>query len=509
MSMKKIKRVLIANRAEIALRITRTLKELDIEAIAVYEKPDGDAYHLRFADRIVLIGDGPVKDYLDIGKILRAARDGGADAIHPGYGFLSESVAFAEACEQAGLIFIGPPAMVVRNLGNKVTAREIAFRAGIPLIPGTQNLSSGDAGMDEVKDFVRQHGFPIMLKATAEGGGRGIRILRDGDDIKAQMSQARSEALCAFNDDRIYIEKVIDRARHIEVQILADCYGNVIHLGTRDCSIQRRHQKLLEVAPADLPADLTETLQSAAVAAARAAGYVNAGTVEFLVRPETKEYWFLEVNTRLQVEHTVTEMITGVDIVRRQILIAEGRALDFRQDQVRLNGIAVEARINSEDPRNHFMPEGGKHIDIYQPPGGPFIRLDGAIYRGYRIPAEYDSLLAKLIVWGYEWGQTVRRLRRALGDFTIVGPKTTIPLYLSICDEASFRQRKFDTGYVEAHPLEIGDAVLSGDILIDLEAMKMHTHIVSEVDGRISDILVESGDTVDVGDRLMIIQTGA
>jgi pyruvate carboxylase subunit A len=283
----------------------------------------------------------------------------------------------------------------------------------------------------------------------------------------------------------------------------------VIHLGTRDCSIQRRHQKLLEVAPADLPADLTETLQSAAVAAARAAGYVNAGTVEFLVRPETKEYWFLEVNTRLQVEHTVTEMITGVDIVRRQILIAEGRALDFRQDQVRLNGIAVEARINSEDPRNHFMPEGGKHIDIYQPPGGPFIRLDGAIYRGYRIPAEYDSLLAKLIVWGYEWGQTVRRLRRALGDFTIVGPKTTIPLYLSICDEASFRQRKFDTGYVEAHPLEIGDAVLSWDILIDLEAMKMHTHIVSEVDGRISDILVESGDTVDVGDRLMIIQTGA
>ena len=582
--MKKIKRVLIANRGEIALRITRTLKELDIEAIAVYEKPDEDAYHLRFADRTILIGEGPVKDYLDVGKILRAARDSGADAIHPGYGFLSESAAFAAACEQEGLIFIGPPAEVIRNLGNKVIAREIAFRAGIPMIPGTKSLPPGDAGMEEVKAFARQHGFPIMLKATAGGGGRGIRILREADDVKVQMAQAQSEALLAFNDDRVYIEKVIDRARHIEVQILADCNGNVVHLGTRDCSIQRRHQKLLEVAPADLPADLTETLQDAAVAVARAAGYVNAGTVEFLVRPETQEYWFLEVNTRLQVEHTVTEMITGVDIVRRQILIAEGRALDFRQDQVRFKGIAVEVRINTEDPRNHFMPEGGKHIDIYQPPGGPCIRLDGAIYRGYRIPAEYDSLLVKLIVWGYEWEQTIRRLQRALGDFTIVGPKTTIPLYLSICDETNFRQRKFDTDYVEAHPeifnyqeqvhyviddtvykapadvedkadarteqaakhedpihfagkkhvtsqeiealrkrgvirspikgkvskvpLEIGDAVLSGDILIDLEAMKMHTHIVSEVDGRISDILVEAGDAVDVGDKLMIIQTG-
>jgi pyruvate carboxylase subunit A len=581
--MKKIKRVLIANRGEIALRITRTLKDLDIEVIAVYEKPDGDAYHLRFADRIVFIGDGPVKDYLDIGKIINAALENGADAIHPGYGFLSESAEFADACEKAGLIYIGPSAEVIRKLGNKVIAREIAAGAGIPLIPGTQSLSPGDAGIEEVKRFAQEHGYPIMLKATAGGGGRGIRIVREGDDIGVQMSQARSEAMLAFNDDRIYLEKVIEKARHVEVQILADCYGNVIHLGTRDCSIQRRHQKLLEIAPADLPADLAITLQQAAVTVARLAGYVSAGTVEFLVRPETNEYWFLEVNTRLQVEHTVTEMITGVDIVRRQILIAEGRVLDLLQEEFRIKGIAVEVRINSEDPHNSFLPDGGKHIDIYQPPGGPGIRLDGAVYRGFRIPAEYDSLLAKLVVWGYQWEQTIQRLQRALSDFTIVGPKTTIPFYLSICNEADFRQCKFNTDYVDTHPeifnypdqvhyviedtvykapaaaveesgqiedhaakrkdimelaakkhvntqeiealrkmgiirspikgkiskmfLEIGDEVLSGDILIDLEAMKMHTHIVSEVDGRISDILVEEGYVVDVGDSLMIIQT--
>jgi len=584
--MKKIKRVLIANRGEIALRITKTLKELDLEAIAVYEKPDSDAYHLRFADKAILIGEGPVTDYLNIDKIIQAALDSHCDAIHPGYGFLSENAAFAAACEQAGLIFIGPPAEVIRNLGNKIIARDIASRAGLPLIPGTESLPPGDACLNAIQAFAKEHGYPIMLKATAGGGGRGIRILRDGTYTKMQLNQVQAEASLAFGDDRIYIEKVIEKARHIEVQILADCYGNAVHLGTRDCSIQRRQQKLLEIAPAHLPPSLAETLHGAAVDMAKAAGYVNAGTVEFLVRPETKEYWFLEVNPRLQVEHTVTEMITGLDIVRRQILIAEGRALDFRQEEVRIKGIAVEVRINMEDPHNDFMPEGGKHIDIYDPPGGPGIRLDGGIYRGYRIPADYDSLLVKLVVWGYEWEQTIKRLKRTLNDFTIVGPKTTIPLYLSICDEPNFQKQNFDTGYLDEHQeifnypeqilyllddtvykakadvddkaavkaaqtaaaeedmlalakkkhvtaqdietlrkigvirspikgkivkvlLEIGDEVLAGDILIDLEAMKMHTHIMSEVDGRISDILVETGDAVDVGDTLMIIQTGS
>jgi acetyl/propionyl-CoA carboxylase alpha subunit len=579
--MKKIKKVLIANRGEVALRITRTLKELDIAAITIYEKSDSDAYYLRFADKAVMIGDHPVKDYLDIEKMIRAAREQNVDAIHPGYGFLSESAEFAEACEKAGIIFIGPPSHVIRNLGNKVIAREIAARAGIAIIPGTESLPSGKPGRDAVAAFANQYGYPIMLKATAGGGGRGIRKLQDNADLNTQIEQARSEALLAFNDDRIYVEKAIENARHIEIQILADRYGNVAHLGSRDCSIQRRHQKLLEIAPADLPADVAEAMHQAAVAVAKEARYVNAGTVEFLVNPQTGEFWFLEVNPRLQVEHTVTEMITGVDIVRHQILIAEGRVLDFRQEQIRFNGIAIEVRINAEDPHNNFLPEGGKHVDIYQSPGGPGIRLDGIIYRGYRIPTTYDSLLVKLIVWGYEWNQTVSRLKRALSDFNIVGPKTTIPLYLSICDEPNFQQRKFDTSYVEAHPeifnypepihyviedtvykaqideqevakakadepikkedlirltekkhltaqdiealgkagiirspikgkvtkvtLEIGDVVLVGDILIDLEAMKMHTHIISEVDGRISDVLVEPGDNVDVGDTLVII----
>ena len=450
--MKKIKKVLIANRGEVALRITRTLKELDIAAITIYEKSDSDAYYLRFADKAVMIGDHPVKDSLDTEKIIRAAREQNVDAIHPGYGFLSESFEFAEACEKAGIIFIGPPSHVIRNLGNKVIAREIAARAGIAIIPGTESLPSGKPGIDAVAAFANQYGYPIMLKATAGGGGRGIRKLRDDADLNTQIERARSEARLAFNDDRIYVEKAIENARHIEIQILADRYGNVAHLGSRDCSIQRRHQKLLEIAPADLPADVAEAMHQAAVAVAKEARYVNAGTVEFLVNPKTGEFWFLEVNPRLQVEHTVTEMITGVDIVRHQILIAEGRVLDFRQEQIRFNGIAIEVRINAEDPHNNFLPEGGKHVDIYQSPGGPGIRLDGIIYRGYRIPTTYDSLLVKLIVWGYEWNQTVSRLKRALSDFNIVGPKTTIPLYLSICDEPNFQQRKFDTSYVEAHP---------------------------------------------------------
>jgi pyruvate carboxylase subunit A len=579
--MKKIKKVLIANRGEVALRITRTLKELDITAVAVYEKSDSDAYYLRFADKAVMIGNRPVKDYLDIEKIIQAARENNVDAIHPGYGFLSESAGFAEACEKAGIIFIGPPSEVMHNLGSKVIAREIALRAGIPIIPGTESLPPGPDGIDAVDAFVNRHGYPIMLKATAGGGGRGIRKLSDKDDLKDLLERARSEAQLAFNDDRLYIEKAIENPRHIEIQVLADRYGNVVHLGSRDCSIQRRNQKLLEIAPANLPAGIAEAMHRAAVAVAKEARYVNAGTVEFLVDSRTGEFWFLEVNTRLQVEHTVTEMITGVDIVRHQILIAEGRALDFTQEQIRVNGIAIEVRINAEDPHNNFLPEGGRHVDIYQSPGGPGIRLDGIIYRGYRIPMAYDSLLVKLIVWGYEWNQTIQRLKRALNDFNIVGPKTTIPLYLSICNEPNFQQRTFDTSYLESHQeifnypepvhyviedtvytaqadepkpspekaaepigkeellrlmekkhltaheietlgkagvirspikgkvtkvvLEIGDVVLVGDILIDLEAMKMHTHIISEVDGRISDVLVEPGDNVDVGDTLLLI----
>lgn len=449
--MKKIQKLLVANRGEIALRIIRTAREMGLSTVAVYEKPDSEAYFLRFADQAILIGDGPRRDYLNIDKIIGAAQKAGADAIHPGYGFLSENPDLAQACVDAGITFIGPPPRVIRDLGNKVVARDIMKKASIPFVPGTGMLSAGDAGLLEAVAFGKTHGYPIMLKALAGGGGRGIRKIAGEEDLRAQLPQARSEARSAFNDDRIYIEKCVESPRHVEVQILADAYGHVMHLGTRDCSIQRRHQKLLEIAPADLPKNVLDAMHQTAIRAAREAGYVNAGTVEFLVDPKTNEFWFMEVNTRLQVEHTVTEILTGIDIIRQQILMAEGETLDIPEERIHLVGKAIQVRINAEDPKNNFMPEGGKRVEVYQSPGGPEIRLDGIVYQGYKIPTDYDSLLVKLTVRGYSWEQTIQRLKRALHDFLIVGPKTTIPFYLSICDEPDFRKGQFTTGYLDEH----------------------------------------------------------
>ena len=450
--MKKIKKVLVANRGEIALRIIRTVKEMDIDTVAVYEKPDSEAYFLRFADQAILIGDGPRKDYLNIDKIIWAAQKAGADAIHPGYGFLSENPDLATACEDAGITFIGPPPQVIRDLGNKVVARNIMKSAHIPFVPGTGTLSGGEEGIREAVEFGSRHGYPIMFKALAGGGGRGIRKITNEDELRVQLPQARSEARSAFNDDRIYIEKCVESPRHIEVQILADAYGHVMHLGTRDCSIQRRHQKLLEIAPADLPPSVLDAMHQTAMQAARQAGYVNAGTVEFLVDPQTNQFWFMEVNTRLQVEHTVTEILTGIDIIRQQILLAEGCRLDIPEERIHLVGKAIQVRVNAEDPKNNFMPEGGKRVEVYQSPGGPEIRLDGIVYQGFKIPTDYDSLLVKLTVRGYSWEQTIQRLKRALNDFLIVGPKTTIPFYLSICNEKDFRRGQFTTSYLDLHP---------------------------------------------------------
>ena len=450
--MKKIHKVLVANRGEIALRIIRTVKEMGLDTAAVYEKPDSEAYFLRFADQAILIGDGPRKDYLNIDKIIWAAQKAGADAIHPGYGFLSENPDLATACEEAGITFIGPPPNVIRDLGNKVVARDMMKKANIPFVPGTGTLSDGEEGIREAVDFGKLHGYPIMFKALAGGGGRGIRKIQSEEELRTQLPQARSEARSAFNDDRIYIEKCVESPRHIEVQILADAYGHVMHLGTRDCSIQRRHQKLLEIAPADLPPSVLDAMHQTAMQAARQAGYVNAGTVEFLVDPQTNQFWFMEVNTRLQVEHTVTEILTGIDIIRQQILLAEGGRLDIPEERIHLVGKAIQVRVNAEDPKNNFMPEGGKRVEVYQSPGGPEIRLDGIVYQGYKIPTDYDSLLVKLTVRGYSWEQTIQRLRRALNDFLIVGPKTTIPFYLSICDEKDFRKGQFTTSYLDLHP---------------------------------------------------------
>jgi acetyl-CoA carboxylase biotin carboxylase subunit len=451
-SKKPIRRVLIANRGEIALRIIRTVKELGLQAVAVYEKPDNESLFIRFADHAVPIGDGPRRDYLNIERMIWAAQKSGADAIHPGYGFLAENADFSEACEKAGIVFIGPPPQVIRDLGDKVKARGIMERAGIPFIPGTDNLSRGEKGIEEALRFGESYGYPIMLKASSGGGGRGIRKVQNAGDLKIQLPLARSEALSAFNDESIYVEKCIEAPRHVEVQILADKYGEAIHLGTRDCSIQRRHQKLLEIAPADLPEPVLRAVHETAVAAAKQARYVNAGTVEFLVDAKTNNFWFMEMNTRLQVEHTVTEFLTGIDIVREQIRIAEGEPLAIPQERIHLMGKAIQVRINAEDPKNNFMPEGGKRVEVYQSPGGPGIRLDGIVYQGYKIPTDYDSLLVKMTVRGYNWEQTVQRLKRALHDFLIVGPRTTIPFYLAICDDPDFGKGVFDTSYLETHP---------------------------------------------------------
>ncbi len=442
-------KILIANRGEIAVRIMRSAGELGIKTVAVYEEADKTAMHIMKADEAVCIGTGPRKDYLDIDRIIQAALKTGAEAIHPGYGFLAENPLFPEKCSAAGLVFIGPPPKVIVDMGSKVIARSTMQRAGIPVVPGTDILDPGDAGRRQAGEFAHRHGFPIMVKAVAGGGGRGIRVARDRDELYRNLKAARSEARMSFGNDAIYLEKSVEFPRHVEVQIVADGHGHVVHLGTRNCSIQRRHQKMIEIAPANLPRDLLEKICADAVQAARAARYVNVGTVEFLVDPEGNHY-FLEVNTRIQVEHTVTEMITGLDLVREQIRIAAGEPLSITQQDVILRGVAIELRINAEDPKNNFMASPGQ-VRIYISPGGHGIRLDGAVYQGYEIPQFYDSMVVKLTVYGFKWKEAVDRLRRALDGFTIAGIKTTIPYYKQIVSDPDFINQEFDTSYVETH----------------------------------------------------------
>ena len=447
------KRILVANRGEIAIRLIRAIQELDYEAIAVYETPDEMSRHIRIADEAILLGDGPRSDYLNIEKVISAAKKADACAIHPGYGFLAENPFFAKACEDAGIIFIGPTSKIISDLGNKVIARKIMADAGIPMVPGTPNLSQGKEGIREALEFASAYGYPIMLKATSGGGGRGIRRIENDQEMTQQIPVARAEALAAFNDDSVYLEKVVVNPKHVEVQILADSHGSVLHLGTRDCSIQRRNQKLIEIAPSMIQnPELLDNICETAVKAAKAANYLNAGTVEFLI-DQDYNYYFMEINTRVQVEHTVTEMITGIDIVRNQINIAFGKPLSFTQDDVNMRGHAIEVRINAEDPKNNFMPEGGKKVSVYRSTGGFGVRLDGFVYQGYTIPEVYDSLLVKLTVHGFTWEETVGRLKRCLQNFHIRGPKTTIPFYLNIANEKDFVSGDFDTSYIETHPI--------------------------------------------------------
>lgn len=444
------RKLLVANRGEIAIRIMRSAQELGIRTVAIYEETDKTAMHIMKSDEAVCIGAGPRKDYLDIDRIIHAAKATGADAIHPGYGFLAENPLFSKRCTEEGLLFVGPPPEVIADMGSKVIARRIMAEAGIPIIPGTPVLSEGEAGEQEALRFAEQHGFPVMIKAVAGGGGRGIRASHSREELLTGLRLARSEARMAFGDDSIYLEKGLRNPRHVEVQILADRFGSVIHLGTRNCSIQRRHQKLVEIAPANLPPLVLERICADAVRAAKAARYVNAGTVEFLI-DDQDQYYFLEVNTRIQVEHTVTEMVTGVDIVREQLRIAAGEPLSLKQEDIQIRGWSIELRINAEDPKNNFMPSPGL-IRVYQSPGGHGVRLDGAIYQGYEIPRFYDSMLVKLTVYGFTWREAVDRLRRALNGFSIVGVPTTIPFYKQIVEDRDFIEQRFDTSYIDTHP---------------------------------------------------------
>jgi acetyl-CoA carboxylase biotin carboxylase subunit len=438
-------KILVANRGEIALRIIRACHDLDIEAVAVYSEADADSLHVALADEAVCIGPPmSAKSYLNIEKIIDTARETGASAVHPGYGYLSEKAAFAQACEDAGLTFIGPTPENLRLAGDKIAAKKRMMDAGVPAIPSSEN---GVDSLAEAISISRDIGYPVMVKASGGGGGRGIRICADSASLEEEYSVAKMEARAAFGNDEVYIEKVIRNPRHIEFQILADHSGHTIHLGERECTIQRRYQKLIEESPSPfLDQKLRDAMGAAAVAAAKAVGYVNAGTIEFLVDGEG-HFYFMEVNSRIQVEHPVTELTTGIDLVREQILLASGRRLSYSEKDIRKRGWAMECRINAEDPQKQFFPSPGK-VDEFRVPGGFGVRLDTHLYKGYELPIFYDSLIAKLVSFDLTRNGAIRIMKRALKEL-IIGPiKTTIPFHLAIMDDPDFIRGVFDTGFV-------------------------------------------------------------
>ena len=445
---KSLTKVLIANRGEIAVRIVRACAEAGIKSVAIYADADRHALHVKKADEAYNIGPDSVAGYLNIHRIVNLAAATGCDGLHPGYGFLSENPQLAQACADRGIHFIGPPADVIARMGDKTAARAAMQQAGVPVTPGTDgNL----AGADEALVAAEGLGYPVMLKATSGGGGRGIRRCEDAQDLRRSYARVVSEAAKAFGRAEVFMEKAIVDPRHIEVQILADHHGNVVHLFERDCSIQRRHQKLIEIAPSPQLSDEQRAhLGQLAVTAATAVGYRNAGTVEFLLDDDGSVY-FMEMNTRLQVEHTVTEQITGIDIVQEQFRIAAGYPLGYGQDRVQMRGYAMQFRINAEDPRNDFLPSFGR-ITRYFAPGGPGVRTDAGIYTGYDVPPYYDSMLAKLTVWALDWPLLLNRADRALQDMGVYGVRTTIPYYREILKTRSFRRGEFNTGFVESHP---------------------------------------------------------
>ncbi len=445
------KKILVANRGEIAVRIMRACREMGIESVAVYSDADRKALHVRYADEAFYIGAAPsTESYLRVDRILDAARRSGAEAVHPGYGFLSENPEFARACESAKLVFIGPSAAAMDLMGSKTAARRALLREGLPVVPGT------DCNLDRLEDVRRaasEAGYPIMLKAAAGGGGKGLRLVQNERELESAFRTARSEAENAFSDPSVYVEKYLERPRHIEVQLLGDQDGHIIHLGERECSLQRRHQKVMEESPSPfLDGALRRRMGETAVRVGKLAGYTNAGTVEFLV-DRNRNFYFLEMNTRLQVEHPVTEAVTGIDLVKEQIRIAAGEPLRWSQEEVCFRGHALECRIYAEDPENNFFPSPGV-IERLRVPMGPGVRDDSGVFEGWRVPVDYDPLLSKLVVWGEDREEAVARMARALGEYEVSGIKTNITFFRRLLDHPGFRAGELDTGFIDRLPLE-------------------------------------------------------
>jgi len=440
------KKILIANRGEIAVRVIRACRELGIATVAVYSDADRGALHVRMADEAFHVGAAPSREsYLVIQKIIEVARASGAEAVHPGYGFLAENAGFARACRDAGVRFIGPSHESIFLMGSKVEARRAVSKYGVPMVPGTLDPVESD---DEAFRIAGSIGYPIMLKASAGGGGKGLRLVQKEDEMESALRNTRSEALAAFGDGAVYIEKFVEKPRHIEIQVLADHHGNAIYLGERECTIQRRHQKVIEECPSPvMTPDLRKRMGEAAIKVVQAANYFNAGTVEFLV-DKNRDFFFLEMNTRLQVEHPITEMVTGIDLVKQQLNVAVGEKLDLRQDDVVMRGSAIECRIYAEDPENNFFPSPGRILRL-RTPSGPGIRDDGGVYEGWTVPIDYDPLISKLVAWGASREEAIARMRRGLREYQVEGIKTNIGFFSEILQSTDFQRGDFDTGFID------------------------------------------------------------
>lgn len=488
-----IKKVLIANRGEIAVRVIRSCREMGIQSVAVYSDADRRSLHVRYADEAYHIGPSPSSEsYLNGDRIIEVALKAGVDAIHPGYGFLSENAEFARKCAEAGIIFIGPDPEAINRMGDKITARQTMIAAGVPVVPGTQQKVSD---MDSVRKVVEEIGLPVIIKASAGGGGKGMRLVRKPEELISAVKMAQSEALSAFGDDTVYIEKYVESPHHIEFQILADRHGNTVHLFERECSIQRRHQKVVEETPSPfLTPELRDEMGKAAVAAAQAVNYVGAGTIEFLV-DANHNFYFLEMNTRLQVEHPITERVTGIDLVKEQIRIASGLPISFKQGELAQHGHAIECRILAEDPFNNFMPSPGliRHISE---PNGLGVRTDGYAYEGYEIPIYYDPMISKLITWGRDRTEAINRMKRALFEYKITGVKTSIRFLERIMDNHDFRMGNYNTHFIPEHLDELMDIQPSGSkIFEDMAIIAAYFDFITKMEKiAMSDFTVNHSD---------------